>query len=102
MIVAEGARFPDQGPLTLDEDPDPFGNLRLGGIGGVIAEAIERQTGNRDPLRRSGTPSARRPSHAPMTGSWRPGWDSPPAALLSDNRFGTVLTSRKVESWKLS
>ena len=25
--------------------PDPFGNLRLGGIAGVIAEAIERQTG---------------------------------------------------------
>jgi 6-phosphofructokinase 1 len=45
VVVAEGARFPDQGPLTLDDQPDPFGHLRLGGIGGVIRAAIEKQTG---------------------------------------------------------
>src|SRR6516165_5813823 len=33
VIVAEGARFPDQGPLIVDTHPDPFGHLRLGGIG---------------------------------------------------------------------
>ena len=64
VIVAEGARFPDRGPLTLDDPPDPFGNPRLGGIGGVIAEAIERQTGRETRcvvlghLQRGGPPSA--------------------------------------------
>ncbi len=45
VIVAEGARFPDQQPLALDLPPDPFGNLRLGGIAAAIAEILERQTG---------------------------------------------------------
>jgi ATP-dependent phosphofructokinase / diphosphate-dependent phosphofructokinase len=45
VIVAEGARLPDQGPLTLDDQPDPSGHLRLGGIGGVIRAAIEKRTG---------------------------------------------------------
>ncbi len=44
VIVAEGARFPDRGPFTLDDSPDPFGNPRLGGIGAVIADSIEKQT----------------------------------------------------------
>jgi ATP-dependent phosphofructokinase / diphosphate-dependent phosphofructokinase len=64
VIVAEGAKFPDQGPLTLGDDPDPFGNLRLGGIGGAIADAIEKQTGLETRcvvlghLQRGGPPSA--------------------------------------------
>src|SRR4051794_9572044 len=64
VMVAEGARFPDRAPLTLDDSPDPFGNPRLGGIGGVIAEAIERQTGLETRcvvlghLQRGGPPSA--------------------------------------------
>src|SRR5262249_46067962 len=45
VIVAEGAKFPDQGPMTIGDHPDPFGNPRLGGIGVVIAQAIEKQTG---------------------------------------------------------
>jgi 6-phosphofructokinase 1 len=64
VIVAEGARFPDQGPLIVDTQPDPFGHLRLGGIGAVIADAIERQTGVETRLvvlghlQRGGPPSA--------------------------------------------
>ena len=30
VIVAEGAKFPDRAPFTLDDHPDPFGNPRLG------------------------------------------------------------------------
>ena len=60
VIVAEGAKFPDQGPLTLGDHPDPFGNPRLGGIGGVIAEAIEKQTGLETRSCRPGPPPARR------------------------------------------
>ena len=75
MIVAEGAKFPDQGPLTLGDHPDPFGNLRLGGIGGVIADAIEKQTGLETRCVGPGPPPARRaaqrlrphPGHPPGT-----------------------------------
>jgi 6-phosphofructokinase 1 len=64
VIVAEGARFPDQGPLTVDDHPDPFGHLRLGGIGGVIAAAVGKQTGIETRcvvlghLQRGGSPTA--------------------------------------------
>ncbi len=64
VIAAEGARFPDQGPLTLGHDPDSFGNPRLGGIGAVVAEAISRHTGFETRsvalghLQRGGSPSA--------------------------------------------
>jgi phosphofructokinase-like protein len=64
VIVAEGAKFPDQGPHTLGDHPDPFGNPRLGGIGAVIAEAIGKQTGRETRcvalghLQRGGPPSA--------------------------------------------
>ena len=64
VIVAEGARFPDRGPLTIGDHPDPFGNPRLGGIGAVISDAIERQTGLETRcvvlghLQRGGPPSA--------------------------------------------
>jgi 6-phosphofructokinase 1 len=64
VMVAEGARFPDQGPHTLGDHPDPFGNPRLGGIGTVIADAIAKQTGLETRcvalghLQRGGPPSA--------------------------------------------
>jgi phosphofructokinase-like protein len=64
VIVSEGAKFPDRGPLTLAHHLDPFGNPRLGGIGAAIADAIERQTGVETRcvalghLQRGGPPSA--------------------------------------------
>jgi phosphofructokinase-like protein len=64
VIVSEGAKLPDRGPLALDDHPDPFGNPRLGGIGTVIAYAIEKQTGVETRcvvlghLQRGGPPSA--------------------------------------------
>ena len=44
VIVSEGARFPDQEPMVVDNTPDPFGHFRLGGIGNVVADAIIKQT----------------------------------------------------------
>ena len=64
VIVSEGARFPDRGILTLDEEPDPFGHARLGGIGNAVAHAIETHTGFETRcvvlghLQRGGSPSA--------------------------------------------
>ena len=91
VIVAEGAKFPDQEPLSLHIPPDPFGNLRLGGIGGVIAEAIENQIrvetrsvvlGH---LQRGGVPTARDRVLATRLGLAA-------AGLVLQHRFGTVVT----------
>jgi 6-phosphofructokinase 1 len=100
VIVAEGARFPDRGPLTLDDSPDPFGNPRLGGIGGVIAEAIEKKTGLETRtvvlghLQRGGPPSAYDRILATRLGLAA-------SRLVLQRRFGTLVTlinGRIVES----
>lgn len=91
VIVAEGARFPDRGPLTLDDPPDPFGNPRLGGIGGAITEAIEKQTGLETRcvvlghLQRGGSPSAYDRILATRLGLAA-------SRLVLQNRFGTLVT----------
>ena len=79
VIVAEGAKFADRAPLTLGDHPDPFGNPRLGGIGAVIADAIEKQTGWRRGVWPLGTSSAAAP-RVRTTASWRRAWASRPAA----------------------
>ena len=94
VIVAEGAKFPDQGPLTLGDHPDPFGNPRLGGIGAVIAEAIERQTGLETRcvvlghLQRGGPPSAYDRILATRLGLAA-------SRLVLQHRFGTMVTLAK-------
>jgi ATP-dependent phosphofructokinase / diphosphate-dependent phosphofructokinase len=91
VIVAEGAKFPDQGPLTLGDHPDPFGNPRLGGIGAVIAEAIDRQTGLETRcvvlghLQRGGPPSAYDRILATRLGLAA-------SRLVLQHRFGTMVT----------
>jgi ATP-dependent phosphofructokinase / diphosphate-dependent phosphofructokinase len=91
VIVAEGAKFPDRGPLTIGDHPDPFGNPRLGGIGAVIADAIERQTGLETRcvvlghLQRGGPPSAYDRILATRLGLAA-------SRLVLQNRFGTVVT----------
>jgi ATP-dependent phosphofructokinase / diphosphate-dependent phosphofructokinase len=91
VIVAEGAKFPDQGPLILGAHSDAFGNPRLGGIGGVIAEAIEKQTGLETRsvalghLQRGGSPSAYDRILATRLGLAA-------GRLVLQHRFGTVVT----------
>jgi ATP-dependent phosphofructokinase / diphosphate-dependent phosphofructokinase len=94
VIVAEGARFPDRGPYTLDDSPDPFGNPRLGGIGAVIADSIEKQTrletrcvvlGH---LQRGGPPSAYDRILATRLGLAA-------SRLVLQQRFGTLVTLMK-------
>jgi ATP-dependent phosphofructokinase / diphosphate-dependent phosphofructokinase len=91
VIVAEGARFADQEPLALDLGPDPFGKLRLGGIGGVIAEAIERETGIETRcvvlgnLQRGGSPSAYDRILATRLGLAA-------SQLVLEHHFGSVVT----------
>ncbi len=91
VIVAEGAKFPDQGPHLLGDHPDPFGNPRLGGIGSVIAEAIEKHTGIETRsvalghLQRGGSPSAYDRILATRLGLAA-------SRLVLQKRFGTIVT----------
>ena len=45
VVVAEGAKFPEGTVVTQEAKLDAFGHVRLGGIGHILAEKIEAQTG---------------------------------------------------------
>lgn len=67
VVVAEGARFQDKDSshmVVQDEKVDAFGHVRLGGIGAILARAIEERTGYETRytvlghIQRGGTPTA--------------------------------------------
>jgi phosphofructokinase-like protein len=67
VVVAEGAKFQDKDcerMVVQDEKVDAFGHVRLGGIGAILAEAIEEKTGYETRytvlghIQRGGTPTA--------------------------------------------
>lgn len=45
VVVAEGARFPEKDMITMSEETDQFGHVRLGGIGYLVAKEIEKRLG---------------------------------------------------------
>ncbi len=45
IVVAEGAQFKDGTVVVKEGKTDAFGHVRLGGIGQILADLIERQTG---------------------------------------------------------
>jgi len=64
VVVAEGAH-PEEGDLALtDQKLDSFGHVRLGGIGQLLADEIEKRTGKEaratvlGHIQRGGTPTA--------------------------------------------
>ncbi len=63
VVVAEGAKFKEGQVVTQEERLDEFGHVRLGGIGHLLAEEIEKQTGFETRvtvlghLQRGGTPT---------------------------------------------
>src|SRR5215475_6819353 len=64
IVVAEGA-VPDGGEnTTIDKGLDAFGHVRLGGVGQLLAEEIEKRTGKEarctvlGHIQRGGTPTA--------------------------------------------
>jgi ATP-dependent phosphofructokinase / diphosphate-dependent phosphofructokinase len=64
IVVAEGAT-PKEGTMTLaDGEVDAFGHVRLGGIGQMLADEIEKRTGKESRavvlghVQRGGTPTA--------------------------------------------
>lgn len=45
VVVAEGTQFKDKSMVTQEEKLDAFGHVRLGGIGEILAQEIEKRTG---------------------------------------------------------
>ncbi|MFQ5732174.1 MAG: 6-phosphofructokinase [Planctomycetaceae bacterium] len=65
VVVSEGARLPDHDDfVTQDAEVDDFGHVKLGGIGEMVADIIQRRTGfetrcvTLGHLQRGGSPSA--------------------------------------------
>ena len=65
VIVSEGVELPSaNGLVTQDAELDEFGHVKLGGVGEIVAELIERRTGietrvvTLGHLQRGGAPSA--------------------------------------------
>lgn len=64
VVVAEGAKFREGDVVTQEEKLDAFGHVRLGGVGQMLADEIEKRTGYETRvtvlghLQRGGTPSA--------------------------------------------
>jgi len=64
VVVAEGARPEEENLALSDQRLDAFGHVRLGGIGQMLADAIEKRTGKEaratvlGHIQRGGTPTA--------------------------------------------
>jgi len=64
IVVAEGAQFKDKSLVTQEEKLDQFGHVRLGGIGEILGQEIEKRTGYETRvsvlghIQRGGTPTA--------------------------------------------
>lgn len=64
VVVAEGAKFNSGSNILQEEKLDSFGHVRLGGIGEILAQEIEKRTGYETRvsvlghIQRGGTPTA--------------------------------------------
>ena len=89
IVVSEGTKLPE-GMVTVGSETDAFGHVRLGGIGNVIADVIEKRTGIESRavilghLQRGGPPSA-----ADRVLATRLGLQA--AHLVLEKRYGTMV-----------
>ena len=64
VVVAEGAKLDDDSMVLQSQEKDAFGHVRLGGIGNLLSDEIERCTGYESRatvlghIQRGGSPSA--------------------------------------------
>ncbi|MFH1853777.1 MAG: ATP-dependent 6-phosphofructokinase [Candidatus Omnitrophota bacterium] len=64
VVAAEGAKFKEGTMVTQEEKLDQFGHVRLGGIGHILGDEIEKRTGYETRvtvlghIQRGGTPTA--------------------------------------------
>ena len=64
VVAAEGAKLADESMVLQSQEKDAFGHVRLGGIGNLLSDEIERRTGYESRatvlghIQRGGSPSA--------------------------------------------
>lgn len=64
VVAAEGAKLDDESVVLQSQEKDAFGHVRLGGIGNLLSDEIERRTGYESRatvlghIQRGGSPSA--------------------------------------------
>jgi len=100
VVVAEGAHPADAEEPMADQRWDAFGHARLGGVGQMLAEEIERRTGQEarctvlGHIQRGGTPTAYDRVLATRFGLHA-------ADAVHDGAFGTMVALRQTEIVRL-
>ena len=99
VVVAEGAKFPDRAPLTLDDHPGPVRQPQAGRDRPGDRRRDSQANRNRDAHGGAGAPAARRCRPVRTTVFWPPGWVWPPAGWFF--RDGSARWSRSwaARSW---
>src|SRR5215472_6256669 len=96
VVVAEGARPEEENLALSDQRLDAFGHVRLGGIGQMLADAIEKRTGKEaratvlGHIQRGGTPTAYDRVLATRFGVQA-------VRAVYDGAFGTMVALRSTE-----
>src|SRR3982751_5490873 len=95
IVVAEGARAEDGEMVTIDDRHDPFGHVRLGGIGEGMARRIAAETPYEARAvvlghpQRGGAPRPIDPIMGMMFGAKA-------AEAVAEGRFGTMISARGI------
>jgi ATP-dependent phosphofructokinase / diphosphate-dependent phosphofructokinase len=95
IVVAEGARAEDGEMVTIDDRHDPFGHVRLGGIGEVMARRIASETPYEARAVMLGHPQ-RGGSPSPVDRIMGLIFGARAAEAVADGNFGTMISARGV------
>ena len=95
VVVAEGARAEDGEMVTIDDRHDPFGHVRLGGIGEVMARRISTETPYESRAVMLGHPQ-RGGSPSPVDRIMGLMFGSRAAEAIADGEVGKLVSARGV------
>jgi len=95
IVVAEGARAEDGEMVTIDDRHDPFGHVRLGGIGEVMSRRIMSETPYEARAVMLGHPQ-RGGSPSPVDRIMGMMFGSRAAEAVANGDFGTMISARGV------
>jgi len=95
IVVAEGARAEDGEMVTIDDQHDAFGHVRLGGIGEVLARKIAAETHYEARAVVLGHPQ-RGGAPSPIDRIMGMLFGTRAAEAVAEQRFGTLVSARGV------
>ncbi|HSB27421.1 MAG TPA: ATP-dependent 6-phosphofructokinase [Pyrinomonadaceae bacterium] len=95
IVVAEGARAEDGEMVTIDDRHDPFGHVRLGGIGEVMSRRISSETPYEARAVMLGHPQ-RGGSPSPVDRIMGLMFGARAAEAVAEGKFGTMISARGV------